>query len=58
MTIRIIALLLTLLLAGLTQAPGASAQKGSKMYRLGWVSLVPAPTQSHPSLRSPKGPPR
>jgi len=52
MTIPVIALVLTLLLAGLTQAPGASAQKGSKMYRLGWVSLITAPTQSSPTYEA------
>jgi putative tryptophan/tyrosine transport system substrate-binding protein len=45
MSVRIVVLLLTLVLAALTQSPGVSAQKGSKMYRLGWVSLQPAPTQ-------------
>ena len=48
MTVRIVVLLLTLVLAALTQSPGVSAQKGSKMYRLGWVSLQPAPTQLLP----------
>jgi hypothetical protein len=48
MAVRIVVLLLTLVLAALTQSPGVSAQKGSKMYRLGWVSLQPAPTQSLP----------
>jgi ABC-type uncharacterized transport system substrate-binding protein len=45
MTVRIVVLLLTLVLAALTQSPGVSAQKGSKMHRLGWVSLQPTPTQ-------------
>jgi hypothetical protein len=46
MTIRIVVLVLTLMLAALTQSPGVSAQKGSKVYRLGFVSLQPPPTQS------------
>ncbi len=36
MSVRIVVLLLTLVLAALTQSPGVSAQKASKMYRLGW----------------------
>ena len=55
MTLRIVVLLLTLLLPALTQSPGVSAQTGSKVYRLGWVSLFPAPTQllpEFPELRS------
>jgi hypothetical protein len=43
MTIRIVVLLLTLVLAALTQPPDVSAQTGSKVYRLGWVSLFLAP---------------
>jgi putative ABC transport system substrate-binding protein len=48
MTVRIVVLLLTLVLAALTQPPGVSAQTGSKVYRLGWVALDPAPTQLPP----------
>ena len=51
MTIRTIALLLTLMLAALTQSPGVSAQIGSKVYRLGWVSLFPAPTKLPPEVQ-------
>ena len=50
MTIRIVVLLLTLVLAALTQPPGVSAQTGSKVYRFGWVSLFPAPTQLYPDF--------
>jgi putative tryptophan/tyrosine transport system substrate-binding protein len=52
MTIRIIAPLLTLVLVALTQSPGVSAQKGSKMYRFGWVSVSTAPTQLPPPYRA------
>ena len=55
MALRIVVLLLTLVLPALTQSPGVSAQTGSKVYRLGWVSLFPAPTQllpEFPELRS------
>jgi len=48
MSVRIVVLLLTLVLAALTQSPGVSAQTGSKVYRLGWVALDPAPTQLPP----------
>jgi ABC-type uncharacterized transport system substrate-binding protein len=48
MTVRIVVLLLTLVLAALTQPPGVSAQTGSKVYRIGWVALDPAPTQLPP----------
>jgi putative tryptophan/tyrosine transport system substrate-binding protein len=51
--LRIVVLLLTLVLPALTQSPGVSAQTGSKVYRLGWVSLFPAPTQpDFPEIRS------
>jgi putative ABC transport system substrate-binding protein len=52
MTIRIVVLLLPLVLAALTQPPGVSAQTGSKVYRLGWVSLFPAPTQLYPDFEA------
>jgi putative tryptophan/tyrosine transport system substrate-binding protein len=52
MTVRIVVLLLTLVLAALTQPPGVSAQTGSKVYRLGWVSLFPAPTQLYPDFEA------
>ena len=53
MTLRIVVLLLTLVLPALTQSPGVSAQTGSKVYRLGWVSLFPAPPQpDFPEIRS------
>ena len=49
MTIRIRILVLLLIgLAVLTQPPGVSAQTGGKVYRLGWVSFLPAPTQPAP----------
>jgi len=35
MTIRIVVLVLTLVLAGLTQSPGVSAQKAGKVYQFG-----------------------
>jgi putative ABC transport system substrate-binding protein len=52
MIIRIVVLLLTLVLVALTQSPGVSAQKGSKMYRFGWVSVSTAPTQLPPTYRA------
>jgi putative tryptophan/tyrosine transport system substrate-binding protein len=51
MTIRIV-LLLILLLAALTQPPDVSGQTGSKVYRLGWVGLDPAPTQLPPHFEA------
>jgi hypothetical protein len=42
MIIRMFVLLLTLVLVALTQSPGVSAQKGSKMYRFGWVGVYGA----------------
>ena len=41
MTIRNVVLLLTLLLAALTQSPSVLAQTGSKVYRIGTVFLGP-----------------
>src|SRR5215475_11810365 len=46
MTVRVVVLLL-LMLAALTQSPRVSAQT-SRVYRLGWVDLAPAPTQLPP----------
>jgi hypothetical protein len=37
-------------LPALTQSSGVSAQIGSKVYRLDWVSLLPAPTQLPPNV--------
>ena len=51
MTIRIV-LLLILLLAALTQPPDVSGQTGSKVYRLGWVGLDPAPAQLPPHFEA------
>ena len=50
MIIRIVVLLLTLVLAALTQSPGVSAQTGSKVYRLGWVSLSAPQNPLHPNF--------
>ena len=41
-------IIVPLLLIALTQSPNVSAQTGSKVYRLGWVALDPAPTQLPP----------
>ena len=38
-------IIVPLLLIALTQSPDVSAQKGSKVYRIGFVSLLPPPTQ-------------
>jgi putative ABC transport system substrate-binding protein len=48
MTSRLIVLLLALLLAALSTSPGVSAETGSKVNRLGWVSFLGAPTQPTP----------
>ena len=48
MTVRIIALLLAVVLAALTQSAPVSAQSGSKVYRVGTVSVNPTPTRLNP----------
>jgi putative tryptophan/tyrosine transport system substrate-binding protein len=52
MTIRIVVLFLALLFAGLTESPGASAQKAGKVYRFGWVAVFPPPTELPPPFKA------
>jgi putative tryptophan/tyrosine transport system substrate-binding protein len=52
MTIGILVLLLMLVLAGSPFASGVSAQKDTKVYRFGWVSLAPTPTQPYPTYEA------
>jgi putative ABC transport system substrate-binding protein len=42
-------IIVSLLLIALTQSPGASAQNGSKVYRVGLVALNPPPMEGGPS---------
>jgi putative tryptophan/tyrosine transport system substrate-binding protein len=52
MTMRIAAFLVVLMVTALTHVPSVSAQRGSKVYRFGWVAVFPPPTELPPAFKA------